>query len=147
MKIITKIGVYKFKIVGEKTTFEINVNVKNLPQVSFTDLEIDDKCNLNLFIGNLEINHISINGNEIDSYSINNNYLTISYEYLTKIENEVKINDQKFIVTVNKRKTELNLKKDNTLVIVLSSISGLVLICGVILTVLLVRRKKHVNNN
>lgn len=146
-KTLTKIGVYKFKIVGEKTTFEINVNVKNLPQVSFTDLEIDDKCNLNLFIGNLEINHISINGSEIDSYSINNNYLTISYEYLTKIENEVKINDQKFIVTVNKRKTELNLKKDNTLVIVLSSIGGLVLICGVILTVLLVRRKKHVNNN
>ena len=40
-----------------------------------------------------------------------------------------------------------NLKKDNTLVIVLSSIGGLVLICGVILTALLVRRKKNVNNN
>lgn len=101
---LTETGTYQFEIYGTASRMTITVEVKSLPSVSFDDVELIEKENLNVYIGNLSVSTVTLNGTALtaEQYSVNNRILTIDNSLLTLGENVLKINDQEIKVTVRK---------------------------------------------
>jgi len=101
---LSKTGVYEFEIYGTASRMTITVDVKNLPGVVFSDVELVENENLNVYIGNLDIKTITLNGNvlTLDQFSINNQTITIDKSLLKLGENVLKINNEEIKITVRK---------------------------------------------
>lgn len=95
-------GIYEFKVVGEYSSFTVYVNVDELPKVEFKTHYISTNERLNLFIGNIDVDSVSINGTKLNSndYTIKNMILTIESSFFKEGDNTLTINDEE-IVNVN----------------------------------------------
>lgn len=99
---LDKTGVYEFEIYGTASRMTITVDVKNLPSVSFSDVELVEDVNLNIYVGNLNVTTVTLNGTVLttEQYSINNMILTIDNALLKLGENTLKINDEEIKVNI-----------------------------------------------
>ena len=97
-------GVYQFEVVGESSRFIINVDVKSLPSVTFEDVNLIVGENLNIYVGNVNIASVKLNGKELtaEEYKVENHILTIDKSLLNEGENTLIINEN--TITVNVRK-------------------------------------------
>ncbi|MBO4939732.1 MAG: GH32 C-terminal domain-containing protein [Clostridia bacterium] len=73
-------GSYEFMINGNKISFAIVVEVDTLPQLQFKDVTITKGNNLVVFVGNLDVQGVTVDGAELekDEFKVENNLLTIS---------------------------------------------------------------------
>ena len=101
---LTKTGIYQFEIYGTASRLTVTVNVKSLPNVSFNDIELVENENINVYIGNLDITSVTLNGKALtlEQYSIKNRVLIIDESLLVLGENILKINDEEINVNVRK---------------------------------------------
>lgn len=142
-------GVYEFTVAGAKTSFDFSVNVTQIPATVIGDVTIENGCNAVIYIGNITVNSVALNGVEITDgeYSVRDGMLTISGGKLSSGENAVRINDTNITVTVIGPAT-VKINPDGTnyaLIISLSVVGGVILLGGAaaVTTILLLRRKKQ----
>ena len=162
-------GRYKFKIVGSSYAFTINVDVDHAREIFIDDITIENTVDASVYIGNLEVSSLKINGEVVDAskYHVKDYTLHINKECLKEGENQVVINDSvsftikvvnKADVIIDEETEEKETKKNNSLFLILFgsgisvlgivviSVGGLLtlaVIAGVVvLIVVLVKKKK-----
>ena len=98
---LLSVGTYTFKAVGGGSAYEFTVTVTAVNETTLKDMEIESGCNAVIYLGNVEPDTVTLNGNQLspDQYTVENYMLTINCELLNNGENEVVINGQ--TVTVN----------------------------------------------
>ena len=97
------VGTYTFKAVGGASAYEFTVTVTATTQTSLKDITVEKGCNAVIYLGNVEINTVTLNGKQLteEQYKVENLMLTIYADALTENNNEVVINgDKKVTVTV-----------------------------------------------
>ena len=102
-KTLKSTGVYQLEIVGYATSFVVNVDVKTLPHVEFSDVELSVGENLNIYLGNLSVNKVVLNNVELTSnqYTINNFVLKIDASLLVVGTNTLIINEEEITIEVS----------------------------------------------
>lgn len=153
-RILKEVGNYTFKINGSLSVFTINVDVKNIPATNYEDLIIEQGCNATIFIANLDVINVEVNGTILsnEQYEIKDYTLIISNEVFNIGNNIVRINNKIEIsidvlstptTDVNEENNTLNLLNVNN---VWSLLLGTILsICSiaVIIFVIIRKRNKH----
>jgi hypothetical protein len=97
------VGTYTFKAVGGASAYEFTVNVTAVTQTTLKDIAIQKGCNAVIYLGNVKIDSVKLNGKELteEQYNVKNLMLTISADLLTANSNEIVINgDQTVVVTL-----------------------------------------------
>jgi hypothetical protein len=143
-------GLYKFKIIGELSSFTIKVDVKSLPTTQISDLTVEEGFDVVIYLGNIQVNSIKVNNSLLtaDEYEINGSILTIYKDKFIGGENEVVINDNiSFTVTVKVTTPIIEdepVKETNYLPLILglSIGGGALLLSGGALTLILILKKK-----
>lgn len=149
--LITENGLYQFRIVGSAYTFVIKVEINVTHQFIIEDVTVEAGNDVIVYVGKNEVNKVSVNGEELsaDSYSVKDHSLCIPADCFKEGDNEVVVNDSvTFNVTVNNT-DEVIIDKTTVidytpiLIISVSGGVGVLLIAGaVVLTIVLVKRKK-----
>ena len=93
------VGTYTFKAFGSASAYEFTVTVTAVTETTLKDMTIQQGCNAVIYLGNIEVESVSINGTELtaEQYSIENLMLTIGAELLTEDINEILINGNKTV--------------------------------------------------
>ena len=88
------VGKYTFKAVGGSTAYEFTVDVTAVSQTALQNLIIEKGCNAVIYLGNVEISSLTLNGTALteSQYSVENYMLTVSCELLTEAYNTLLIN-------------------------------------------------------
>lgn len=97
------VGTYIFKAMGGSSAYEFTVNVTAVTQTTLKDLFIQKGCNAVIYLGNIEVSSVSVNGKQLaeNEYKVKNLMLTVYADFLTKSENTIVINGDKTVtVTV-----------------------------------------------
>ena len=136
-------GTYSFKIVGSSYTMYIKVEVNFTHSFVINDVEVESGVNVNVYVGNHEINSLKVNDNVIneDKYFVHDYVLTIDASCFNVGDNEVTVNDNvTFNVLVNNKQEVIDIKKknNNTPLIIGLSVGGGVLVGGIIATIIIV---------
>ena len=98
-------GTYTFKAVGGSSAYEFTVDVTAVTQTTLKNMIIQKGCNAVIYLGNVEVNTVTLNGTALTSeqYVIKDYMLTLNAELLTEDINEVVINgEHKVTVTLVK---------------------------------------------
>ena len=93
------VGTYTFKAFGGASAYEFTVNVTAVTETKLSDITIEKGCNAVIYLGNVKINSLSLNGQQLtkEQYRVENLMLIIDAELLTKESNEIVINTDKTI--------------------------------------------------
>ena len=93
------VGVYTFKAVGGASAYEFTVNVTAVTETTLKDVTIDKGCNAVIYLGNVELSSVSVNGIQLteDQYKVEDLMLTIGADLLTEDDNVIVINGDKTI--------------------------------------------------
>ena len=97
------VGTYTFKAVGGGSAYEFTVEVTAVTQTTLKDITIQKGCNAVIYLGNVEVETVTLNGQQLteEQYNVKNLMLTINAELLIENSNEIVINgDQTVIVTL-----------------------------------------------
>ncbi len=97
------VGTYTFKAVGGSSAYEFTVNVTAVTQTVLKGVTIECGCNAVIYLGNVEVNTVTVNGVQLtaEQYNVKNLMLTIYVDVLTEGVNTVVINGDKTVsVTV-----------------------------------------------
>ena len=97
------VGTYTFKAMGGSSAYEFTVEVTAVSETVLQDITIEKGCNAVIYLGNIKVESITLNGNQLteDQYRIENLMLTIYADILTESDNSVVINGEKNVtVTV-----------------------------------------------
>ncbi len=96
------VGVYTFKAVGDAGAYEFVVNVTATTKTTLKDITIEKGCNAVIYLGNVEVTSVSLNGTQLteEQYTVKNYTLTIDASLLTEGENQVVISGISITVTV-----------------------------------------------
>ena len=88
------VGSYTFKAMGGSSAYEFTVEVTAVSETLLQDLTIQKGCNAVIYLGNIEVESVSINGSMLSEaeYSIKNFMLTINSDLLAEDINEIVIN-------------------------------------------------------
>ena len=145
--LIKDLGTYRFVIEGDKSTFEIEVQINSLPEIILQDQYVNEGADLVIFIGNREFSDVLLNDESI-SYKYENYCIIISSSLLNEGENNINIvgiGEMKATL-INKEIININNTDYTPLIIILSISGGVLLVGGVITTIILIKKKKGVNN-
>ena len=90
------VGKYSFKAVGGSSAYEFTVDITAVSQTVLQDITIQKGCNAVIYLGNIEVDTVKLNGVTLgeDQYKIENLMLTLSADLLTNDDNEVMINGE-----------------------------------------------------
>ena len=93
------VGTYTFKAVGGSSAYEFTVNVTAVTQTVLKDMVIQKGCNAVIYLGNVEVNSVSVNGKQLagGDYTVENLMLTIDAALLTESKNEIVINGKQTV--------------------------------------------------
>ena len=93
------VGTYTFKAMGDSSSYEFTVNVTAVTQTVLKDIVIQKGCNAVIYLGNIELSSVTVNGKPLteDQYSVKNLMLTIYADVLTENDNKVVINGDKTV--------------------------------------------------
>ncbi len=97
------VGTYTFRAVGGSSEYEFTVTVTAVNTTVLQDMIIQKGCNAVIYLGNVEVHSVTVNGNLLteDQYEVKDLMLTITADLLTESNNEIVINgDQSIIVTI-----------------------------------------------
>lgn len=100
--LLKQTGSYYFKFEGTLSSFIINVDVLTIPSVKFNDQNIQYGTNLVVFIGNTEINNLTVNGQELtnEQFRVKDYTLIVDADVFEAGENIVCINEN-IVINVN----------------------------------------------
>ena len=92
-------GTYTFKAVGGTSAYEFTVNVTGVSETTLKDITIQKGCNAVIYLGNVEVESVSINGTALteEQYKVKNLMLTIGADLLTENNNVIVINGNQTI--------------------------------------------------
>ena len=93
------VGTYTFKAVGGSTAYEFTVVVTAVTETTLQDMTIQKGCNAVIYLGNIEVGSVSVNGTQLtnEQYKIENLMLIINADLLTEDVNEIVINGNKTV--------------------------------------------------
>ena len=93
------VGTYTFKAVGGASAYEFTVEVTAVTQTALKDMTIEKGCNAVIYLGNVKVDSVSLNGKQLakDQYEVENLMLTIDASLLTKESNVIVINGNKTV--------------------------------------------------
>ena len=97
------VGTYTFKAFGGASAYEFTVNVTAVTQTTLKDISIEQGCNAVIYLGNITVDSVTVNGQQLaqEQFNVENLMLTIDAELLTKKNNEIVINgDHNITVTL-----------------------------------------------
>ena len=96
------VGTYTFKAVGATSAYEFTVEVTAVTETVLKDMNVERGCNAVIYLGNVEVESVSVNGTQLSGEQINidNLMLTIDKDLLTKDINEIVINGNKTITVI-----------------------------------------------
>ena len=96
---LLSVGTYTFKAVGGTTAYEFTVTVTAVTQTALKSLTIQKGCNAVIYLGNVKVNTVTLNGTQLTSgqYKLRNYTLTIDASLLTKDNNTIVINGDKTV--------------------------------------------------
>ena len=94
------VGTYTFKAIGGASAYEFTVEVTAVTQTTLQDIVIQQGCNAVIYLGNVEIETVAVNGTQLNEgqYRVENLMLIIDAALLTQSNNEILINGD---LTVN----------------------------------------------
>ena len=94
------VGTYVFKAVGLSSAYEFTVVVTAVTQTTLKDVTIEKGCNAVIYLGNVELNFVTLNGRQLsnDEYDVENLMLTIGADLLREGKNEIVINNEQTVV-------------------------------------------------
>ena len=92
------VGTYTFKAVGGASAYEFTVNVSAVTETTLKDMSVERGCNAVIYLGNIKVNSVTVNGTQLTEYEVKNYMLTISADLLTKENNEIVINGNKTLI-------------------------------------------------
>lgn len=98
------VGTYTFKASSGASAYEFTVKVTAVTKTTLKDTTIENGCNAVIYLGNVEVETVKLNGTELgkDQYKIENLMLTIKAELLTEEVNEIVINGEETVtVTID----------------------------------------------
>lgn len=98
------VGTYTFKASSGASAYEFTVNVTAVTKTTLRDLTVEEGCNAVIYLGNIEVETVKLNGTELrkDQYKIENLMLTVKAELLTEEANEIVINGEETVtVTID----------------------------------------------
>ncbi len=95
-----KEGFYTFKAEGGKTVFSFTVDVKSVRQTEIEDVRVQVGLNATIYVGNVEVTSVWVNGEEISDYTFKNKVLYIGKNSLTVGENHVSINGEHDVTVI-----------------------------------------------
>lgn len=97
------VGTYTFKAYSGTSAYEFTLQVTAVNETVLKDITIQEGCNAVIYLGNVELSSVTLNGKALDDdqYKVENLMLTIYADLLTEEENKVVINGNKAVtVTV-----------------------------------------------
>ena len=97
------IGTYTFKAYSGTSAYEFTLQVTAVNDTVLKDITIQEGCNAVIYLGNVELSSVTLNGKALDDdqYKVENLMLTIYADLLTEEENKLVINGNKTVtVTV-----------------------------------------------
>ena len=95
-----KEGFYTFKAEGGKTVFSFTVDVRSVRQTEIEDVRVQVGLNATIYVGNVEVTSVLLNGEEISDYTFKNKVLYIGKNALTVGENHVSINGEHDVTVI-----------------------------------------------
>ena len=148
-KLLKDNGLYQFRIVGSAYTFVVNVDITVNHTFIVDDYNIEQGTDLVAYIGNNNVDKVSVNGNVLsnDEYYIKDYSIHISKEQLNEGDNLIVLNDEvSFNVNVKSIEEKI-VDKTVTVtyvpILIISIIAGVILIAGASVVVLILLRKKR----
>ena len=92
-------GTYTFKAVGGSSAYEFTVEVTAVTQTTLQNMIIQKGCNAVIYLGNVEVNSITLNGVTLteNQYKVKDFMLTIDASLLSENGNEVVINGEQTV--------------------------------------------------
>ena len=92
-------GTYTFKAVGGSSAYEFTVDVTAVTQTTLNNMIIQKGCNAVIYLGNVEVNSITLNGVTLteNQYKVKDFMLTIDASLLSENSNEVVINGEQTV--------------------------------------------------
>lgn len=94
---LLEVGTYTFKAVSGASAYEFTVNVTAVSETVLENMTVEMGCNAVIYLGNIKVDSVSVNGTSLTDYEIRNYMLTISAELLKEGSNVIVINDSKTI--------------------------------------------------
>ncbi len=93
------VGTYTFKAYGGASAYEFTVNITSVTQTVLKDMTIQKGCNAVIYLGNIKVDSVTVNGTSLTSeqYNIDDLMLTIGADLLTQDSNVIVINGDKSI--------------------------------------------------
>ena len=94
---LLEVGTYTFKAVSGASAYEFTVKVTAVSETVLEDMTVEMGCNAVIYLGNIKVDSVSVNGTSLTDYEVRNYMLTISAELLKEGSNVIVINDSKTI--------------------------------------------------
>ena len=93
------VGTYTFKAYSGTSAYEFTLQVTAVNETVLKDITIQEGCNAVIYLGNVELSSVTLNGKALDNeqYKVENLMLTIYADLLTEEENKVVINGDKTV--------------------------------------------------
>ena len=95
---LLEVGTYTFKAVGGASAYEFTVEVTAVNETVLESITIEKGCNAVIYLGNVKVNSISLNGKDLTDYKVENYMLTISADLLKMGDNLIVINGNKTVI-------------------------------------------------
>ena len=95
---LLEVGTYTFKAVGGASAYEFTVKVTAVSETVLENITIEKGCNAVIYLGNVKVNSISLDGKALTDYEVENYTLTISADLLKMGDNLIVINGNKTVI-------------------------------------------------
>lgn len=95
---LLEVGTYTFKAVGGASAYEFTVEVTAVNETVLESITIEKGCNAVIYLGNVKVNSISLDGKDLTDYKVENYMLTISADLLKMGDNLIVINGNKTVI-------------------------------------------------
>ena len=135
---------YDLLIKGKQSTYHISVKVNNIvKEYHFNNLEVEENDDVNIYVGSLKVESVSINGTNINNYFVKDYILHINHEELSVGDNEVIINETYTFTISVKGLPTITPHNENVLPIILGiSIPSVTILLGGMVVLIIVLKKK-----
>ena len=95
---LLEVGTYTFKAVGGASAYEFTVKVTAVKETVLENITIEKGCNAVIYLGNVKVNSLSLDGKDLTDYKVENYTLTISADLLKMGDNLIVINGNKTVI-------------------------------------------------
>ena len=95
---LLEVGTYTFKAVGGASAYEFTVEVTAVNETVLENITIEKGCNAVIYLGNVKVDSLTLNGTALTDYKVENYMLTISADLLKMGDNTIVINGNKTVI-------------------------------------------------